>query len=325
MTRPRILFVDDDPSVLAALKRSFRRRVPTWDMTFCERSRDAVASHRVRPFDVVVSDLAMPDLDGLAMVMEMKKAPGDAVYIMLTGTADLTAAVEAINQAEVFRFFTKPCPAELLAEGIAAGLAARESHGSGSEGLTQAIGIAALNQLAVAVIVAERSGRVLLTNRAGGAMLAEADGLSLSAGEILRAATPLATAKLLAAIADACSGRDSEVAMSLDRPSEKRPLLALAMPLEFNEREPLAAIYVNDGERSTLPEPEALSKLFGLSVGEARLARALAEGLRLEDAAEACGLTISTARTYIKQAFAKTGTSRQAELVKLILTTPPVS
>jgi len=112
--------------------------------------------------------------------------------------------------------------------------------------------------------------------------------------------------------------------MTLERPSQKRPLVALAMALALDGRTPLAVLYINDSERSTLPEPEALSRLFGLSLGEARLARALAEGFRLEDAAEASGLTLSTARTYIKQAFAKTGTGRQAELVKLILTTPAV-
>ena len=52
---------------------------------------------------------------------------------------------------------------------------------------------------------------------------------------------------------------------------------------------------------------------------------ALALGDRLEAAAGRCGVTVSTARTYLKQVFAKTETSRQSELIRLVLTSPNIS
>ena len=67
---------------------------------------------------------------------------------------------------------------------------------------------------------------------------------------------------------------------------------------------------------------EAVQHLFGLSPAEANLTVSIARGDRLEEAADANGLTISSARTYLKRVFAKTGASRQSDLVKLILTSP---
>ena len=97
----------------------------------------------------------------------------------------------------------------------------------------------------------------------------------------------------------------------------------LTLPAASLERK--AVIFVADTEKRALPSEDSISRLFGLSRAEARLVRKLAEGLRLEEAAEKCGITPSTARTYLKQCFQKTGTDRQAELVRLILTTPELS
>jgi DNA-binding CsgD family transcriptional regulator len=63
-----------------------------------------------------------------------------------------------------------------------------------------------------------------------------------------------------------------------------------------------------------------LSGLFGLTRSEALLARALTSGKTLEESAQELGITISSARTYLKRAFGKTNTNRQAELIRLILT-----
>lgn len=325
------MFVDDESKLLAALQRSLRGRAAEWDMTFNPDSRSALISYIANPFDVVVSDLAMPTLDGLSMIIAMKdKSAYPTAYIMLTGTADLNDAVDAINRARVFRFFTKPCAAELLAEGIAAALAlaAPKADADPGKDLSEAIGLAALNRLVLGVIVTDPRGRVLLTNQAGGVMLSERDGLSMSNGEVLRASESAESRALLDMIARVCAAGiedDAPCGIALSRPSQKRPLIALVTALAADAQNPRAAIYVNDGERSQLPDADEIARLFGLSRSEAALTHALAGGARLEDAAAQAGLTLSTARTYLKQVFAKTDTSRQAELVKLILTAPGIA
>ncbi len=128
--RPRILFVDDEPKVLSGLKRALRNRADVWDMDFIALPEAALASYRISPPDVVVSDLAMPGMSGLDMILAMRSAGSESEFILLTGTGTFTTAVDAINRAGIHRFFTKPCPTDLLAEGIASALAERRAVGS---------------------------------------------------------------------------------------------------------------------------------------------------------------------------------------------------
>lgn len=334
--RPRILFVDDEPKILNGLRRALRDHESVWDMAFCADPAQALKDYAAQPYDIVVSDVAMPVVNGLSMVTEMRTAGYPSNFIMLTGTADLQTAVEAINHVEVFRFFTKPCATEALAEGIAAGLedlrlrnagGDRESGEAGDmDSISAAIGLAALNRLALGVIVANVDGRVLLANRAGGALLAAQDGLMLASGEMLRAASFDDSADLLRLIRMICDdeGNPDTAGLAIQRPSLKRPLIALVMPLHLKGWSREAVIFVADTEDQPLPTPEAIGKLFGLSRAESRIAHALAQGARIEEAAERCGVTVSTARSYLKQAFEKTNTGRQADLIKLILTSPRV-
>ncbi len=65
-----------------------------------------------------------------------------------------------------------------------------------------------------------------------------------------------------------------------------------------------------------------MARLYGLTPAEARLVRGLADGRRLDQLAEAFGISKETARTQLRHIYAKTGTNRQAELVCLVLTGP---
>ena len=332
-TRPRLLFVDDEPHVLAGLRRALRGKSSAWDMTFEGDPTAALALYRQERFDVVVSDLSMPGLNGFSLIGQMRALDYESRFIMLTGTADLSAAVKAINEAEVFRFFTKPCAANLLQEGIQAALEDLTASVSGQEPhlqeISAAIGLAALNRLALGVLVTDADGRLILANRAGGLMLSERDGISLSANEIVRAAIPKQSEALLALIRDACADaeRDQIAGLSLERPSSKRPLIALVTSLNIDNGTAgiRAVIFVADTEKRALPSEDSIGRLFGLSRAESKLVRCLAEGERIEQAAEICGVTTSTARTYLKQIFQKTGTDRQVDLVRLVLTTPELS
>ncbi len=73
-----------------------------------------------------------------------------------------------------------------------------------------------------------------------------------------------------------------------------------------------------DLDECSEPKIETLQAIFGLTKAEARLAIELACGQTLEDIADEHGVSISTARVQLKSIFAKTGTSRQAELVALL-------
>jgi len=117
----KILIVDDDPNILHGYQRSLRKR---FDLTTALDGPSALSKIELDgPFAVVVSDMRMPGMDGLELLMRLKSLQPDTVRIMLTGNADQKTAVDAVNQGEVFRFLTKPCDSHNLASAIDAGLA----------------------------------------------------------------------------------------------------------------------------------------------------------------------------------------------------------
>jgi DNA-binding CsgD family transcriptional regulator len=81
-------------------------------------------------------------------------------------------------------------------------------------------------------------------------------------------------------------------------------------------------VFVTDPEQEPRAHLERLQRYLGLTRAETALVLELARGRRLEDAAAALGISVNTARTQLKRALAKTGTGRQAELVRLALGTP---
>jgi response regulator RpfG family c-di-GMP phosphodiesterase len=121
MTPPlKILFVDDDPSLLAAFQRNLRRQF-TFDTA--TGGAEALALLRRQPdYALLVVDMRMPGMDGIEFLEQARKIVPDAVRMMLTGNADQQTAVDAVNRGEVFRFLNKPCPPEALVPALEHGL-----------------------------------------------------------------------------------------------------------------------------------------------------------------------------------------------------------
>jgi DNA-binding NarL/FixJ family response regulator len=196
--RARVLFVDDESDLLNALKRALRRKQSAWEMLFAQSAAQALDICRSKPCQVVVTDLLMPDVNGIELIRTLNRDYPDTRCLMLSGTAGLDDAAEAINTTRIFRFFSKPCDNALLIKGIE-------------------------------------------------------DALGPS-------------------------------------PQRNKP-----------------------------PTLQHLMQRFELTRSEARLTQALVMGSSLEDSAAEMGITPSSARTYLKRVFSKTGCSRQAELVSQVL------
>lgn len=109
---PRILFVDDDPNVLAAFQRNLRKQF-TFDTA--NGGTEALAMLKeCGPYAVIVADMQMPGMNGIELLTHARHDAPDTVRVMLTGNADQQTAIEAVNQGAVFRFLTKPCPTDQL-------------------------------------------------------------------------------------------------------------------------------------------------------------------------------------------------------------------
>jgi CheY-like chemotaxis protein len=114
--RKRILFVDDDVSLLTGLRNVLRRENARWEMVFVVGGEAALAELRAAPFDVVISDLRMPGIDGVALLERVRASSPCTRRIMLSGSAD----EEEVNRAShvVDLLLTKPCQTSTLRAAI---------------------------------------------------------------------------------------------------------------------------------------------------------------------------------------------------------------
>jgi serine phosphatase RsbU (regulator of sigma subunit) len=116
----RVLIVDDDPNLLAGFRRQLRRKVDLETVESGPEGLDAI--RRNGPFSVVVSDYCMPEMNGVEFLAQVRALAPETVRMMLTGSGDLHAAIQAINLGNIFRFLTKPCGTEELLEALRAGI-----------------------------------------------------------------------------------------------------------------------------------------------------------------------------------------------------------
>lgn len=116
----KVLIVDDEVNVL----EGFRRQLCADFEIITELSGDVALKTLKKngPFAVIVSDMRMPGMDGVRLLNEFSRIAPDTVRIMLTGCTDRQTAIDAVNQGNIFRFLTKPCPTESLKKAIEEGL-----------------------------------------------------------------------------------------------------------------------------------------------------------------------------------------------------------
>jgi len=117
----KILIVDDEPAVLMGYERLLRRELQV--TTVIGGAPGLVLLQHQGPFAVVVSDMRMPEMNGIEFLLKVQQASPDTVRVMLTGDSDLQTAIDAVNQGKIFRFLSKPCNKETLVKTLKDSLA----------------------------------------------------------------------------------------------------------------------------------------------------------------------------------------------------------
>lgn len=183
----------------------------------------------------------------------------------------------------------------------------------------------ALNGLATAVLLTGADGRILHANQAAEAMLVAGGPLQAKSG-VLQAGNPLAGRALLDAIARAADADDRLGERGIGLPvsaAGATPAVAYVLPLSEGTaraafRPACAAIFVST-TISASPLPEAvLTALFDLTQAEARVLIHIGSGKGSADTARSLGITENTLKTHLGRIYAKSGTRRQADLVRLL-------
>lgn len=116
----KILLVDDETAVLQGYQRLLRNDFVLETAIGGAAGLSALAQKG--PYAVVVSDMRMPEMDGIQFLSKVKATSPETIRVMLTGNADLETAVNAVNEGNIFRFLTKPCTKETLGKTLTAAL-----------------------------------------------------------------------------------------------------------------------------------------------------------------------------------------------------------
>ena len=244
-----------------------------------------------------------------------------ATIVLLRGADDPAFDAEAIN---LLRSLTEPMKRCL---GI-------YHHFVGLERRSQVFG-AALETSNIAVLLVDYEGTVLLSNAVADELLARGDGLRVHHGK-LRAHSPGETTRLLeqvranAAEQSARSDWSKFSPLPVYRDEQFLPLTVIVRPgpAFYPLKEPLrrtAMLIIRDPGRQALISASTLGQLFGLSPAEALLASELAAGANLDEASTSLGITRNTVRSQLQSIFQKTGTNRQVELVRVLLSSAAIA
>ncbi|MBN2211367.1 MAG: response regulator [Sedimentisphaerales bacterium] len=120
----KVLFVDDEPNILEALKKTLRKE--SYEFLVAHSASEAMTILKRETIQVVVSDEQMPGMSGSQLLAIMRQERPQTIRILLTGHASIEAATRAINDGAIYRFLTKPCNALDLAITIRRGLQLHE-------------------------------------------------------------------------------------------------------------------------------------------------------------------------------------------------------
>jgi len=120
----KILFVDDEPMVLQGLKRMLRSMRNEWDMAFAESGEEAMGILEGHPFEVLVTDMRMPGMNGAELLKKVQKRFPDMIRIVLSGHSDQELILKSVRTAH--QYLSKPCNADTLKNTVSRACALRE-------------------------------------------------------------------------------------------------------------------------------------------------------------------------------------------------------
>lgn len=186
-----------------------------------------------------------------------------------------------------------------------------------------------------AVMVVDKRSRLLFSNRITEEILKCKDGIQIRDGRVWIRGWQ-SSSRFYKTVVRAATGTEQEGMFNLSkaimvaRRDKKLPLWVIVSPLTRRLRrvvcqeDEVALVYVISPERVSKASETTLRTLFDLTCAEQKLAKLILEGYRLDEAEKHLGISINTARTHMKQIYAKTNTARQTDFVRLFLTSPSI-
>ncbi len=193
----------------------------------------------------------------------------------------------------------------------------------------QAVMTGAIEQFAVGTVMLDHNLNVLKMNELAASILADADGISI-VGQRLAIANSNRDREFRQQLKDAVNAApgSSPSVFLVERPSGHRDIGIVIRPITIPNfmhggTTPAIALFLGDPERQCVVTSDALRELFAFTPTEASIAASLANGVSVIETAHRLGIAENTVRAHLRSIFAKTGATRQSQLVHLIHTSLP--
>lgn len=282
--------------------------------------------------DLVLCDVTMPGLDGFGVMREVRtKRPdmADVPFLFLTALAGRADIIQG-KTAGADDYLVKPIDYDILLATVRARLAQvhrirrnidaeiaetrRELAAAVLDSSWEAVALVAstLDRMAAGFVLADASLEVVQANGTASEIMVEADGIGLRGGKI----AGVSAQTLRRIFAEIIQSNGKGQALALERPY-RRPLLC---QISLFSKDPARlALLLLDPDRQPRLSSDVAIKMYGLTPTEAKLAIALAGGKRTDEIAEDFSIAATTISFHLQNLFRKTQTTRQSDLVALML------
>lgn len=315
-----MLLVDDDPVILDIMTHGLAEA--GYRVDACSEAEEALHSYRRSAPDVAVLDVGLPDMPGTDLARELLRAEYRPILI-LSHHNDLDIVEQAISSG-VVGYLVKPLSVEQLIPSLETSLSRDQkrcahiaSHITGDPASREHLA-RVMDRVPFALLVVDRSHHPIYRNADARRLLDERILDIDPAGRLRSRCRGDGLAPLIDRALDPRQSTQPGAALLEDGAS--RRLHAWAAPLGGGTStvdESLAALIVFDSGLDRAYTWEALRTLYGLTPKETAIVNALLQGQSIDDYCASSFVSANTARTHLKSVYRKTGTNRQAELVRL--------
>lgn len=316
-----ILCVDDDPICVDHLRTELAKVRGNFSVFYSLSPQAALAAQRQNPAQIVISDLRMGALTGIELISDMRAFAPETLYILLSGQADLRAALAALNELKVFRFLEKPASREELQ--LTLDLAVTELNLKRLRSIST-VCHSTMNTLQNGIIFLNERLQITYSNDEAKKILRASRVFEFGPDGILKSASPRETKdfqEFMRALAHGDVRDDQKSIFRFERMDSPIPV---TMSVVFHPKTESAAAFYSAmiaDPSATRTNVAAIATALNILPSEAKVVCGIVDGLSLEEAASLASVSVHTARSYLKSVFQKTGVSRQAELVRLALLT----
>lgn len=321
--RLSVSYIDDDPLCLGLVK-SYVDDIPSsYQFNFYGSPTQAKYSLGRAPSYIVIVDLRLGSTDGITLIKELSASQPNAAYVLASGSADLSSALKAINETVIFKFLEKPLELHKIQSTLDD--ARQTIFTKGQSNISNLIKNA-VDDSTNGIFLINRDQMLLYQNQIAGHLLKKEDFFQISATNQLQISNTDMTAGFIDFL-DTTKNQFKNENEIFIRVTNRRLTSSVTVAGRYyddgSEAGGIFYLTISDPHMTKSLNANAIAKILDIKNCEARVVSGLIESGNLENAAAISGVSLNTARTYIKSVFNKTGVSKQGELIRLTLLSIP--